>query len=502
MLYKKIVVNILLSLSIFRLLAEKNSSEDILLNTEEPIVLNEELYEEIKNSKDSQEEYIEEVLEILRRPRPKHIFEGMGIRKISSLKNTKKKWTVLVYIAGDNDLYKFAIRNIEQLKRVGSNGLLNIVIHFDYHEKGSPKQTRRFYIERDEIVEIGSYPAMDSGSEKTLIDAGRWAITNFPSENFALVLWNHGSGDINPLMTRLINPSEFFYYDQNKKQIVLDRSVSFTEYLIKKAFERGICFDDSTGNYLDDTKLTIALQEICKMRKEVTGKNKIDIILFDACLMAGIGTATICYPYADYMTASQEVVLGPGYNYWAMIKPLSKGIISPKTFATHIIDSYMLTYAPITQDYTESAFELKHTENLIASINKLSDLIIHYIKFDRQNVIKKSICLCAHRQICTHFDEPSFIDLQHFLENLKIHTSKIQLKDLEDRDFYEEICDAIKIIQFNIKQLIIKNTSGKNLSKASGLSIYFPTGRIDKSFLTTIFAKKTLWLEMLKQLKN
>jgi len=46
---------------------------------------------------------------------------------------------------------------------------------------------------------------------------------------------------------------------------------------------------------------------------------------------------------------------------------------------------------------------------------------------------------------------------------------------------------------------IIKNASGQNLAHAYGLSIYFPTHNIHKSYFKTIFDKKTKWSEFLKK---
>ena len=46
------------------------------------------------------------------------------------------------------------------------------------------------------------------------------AETNYPSKYFGLVLWNHGSGDLNPGKIRgLVNPSQLFKYDTKIKKI-------------------------------------------------------------------------------------------------------------------------------------------------------------------------------------------------------------------------------------------------------------------------------------------
>src|SRR5882724_6909888 len=44
---------------------------------------------------------------------------------------SKKPWTIIIYMAADNDLRNFATRNIKQMASIGSNDQINIVVHLD-----------------------------------------------------------------------------------------------------------------------------------------------------------------------------------------------------------------------------------------------------------------------------------------------------------------------------------------------------------------------------------
>jgi hypothetical protein len=449
---------------------------------------------EIENN----EEPIDEILDVIRKPRI-NTFENLEFDYIDSHNqiNTKKQHTILIYIAGDNDLYKFAIRNIEQLKQLGSNEQINILVHFDFHQNFKPKETRRFYIQRNKLLQIGTLPAMDSGSEQTLIDAATWAIKNYPSEYFSLVLWNHGSGQLNPIrLTQLINPSELFKYNSETKQIELDRSISYIDFLTRKSLSRGICFDDTTGNYLDDQKLNKALLKITKL----LGR-KIDILLMDACLMASLETAFLVEPYANYLAASEEVVLGPGYNYATMLKPLTNSYMGPFLFAKHIVDNYYITYAPVTQDFTESVTGLVYLRELIDSINEFSKTTLSFLAFNKQSAFRKTILSCGSKNVCTHFDEPSYIDLKHFYLNILNYFSHVNFYDDKGNNYFTSIEPIVKKGLEALKKAVLFNTTGRNYAKAGGLSIYFPQGSIHPSYAQTFFGKNTLWLSLLNQLK-
>lgn len=429
----------------------------------------------------------------------------LNAEKITHHKQEKKKWTVLVYIAGVNNLFKYAIRNIRQMMQVGSNSELNIIIHFDFHIRGMQKMTKRFYVERDKLKQIGNFHPHDSGDAKNLINAVSWAASNYPSEYFSLILWNHGTGSCDPhFMRKLANPQDLFYYNQNTKKIALDRSKEFLKYIKNDDMEedgngKGICFDDTTKNYLDNKKLSFALEKITEVLKK-----KIDVMLFDACLMGGVEIADLCAPYINFLVSSEEVVLGPGYNYAMMLKPLQKENITPYEFSIQAVKVYAQTYAPISHDFTQSALNLSIMEEFRNEFKYFTELLINYILNDSKNNLKKTIKLSASKEMVTHFSEPSYIDLRHFLDNILFFISQNSMKiNLSKKDL-----DTIKNIKIQINKkllpllnkIIIANATGENIKKAHGLYIYFPKYQIEEGYKNTSFPQYTKWLQFLELL--
>jgi len=106
----------------------------------------------------------------------------------------KAKWTVMVYMAGDNNLDGAALRDIEEMARVGSTKDVNILVQLDRLED---KKTRRFLItkgggyERDCLETFGE---TNTGDPKVLEDFLTWSTERYPAERYFLILWNHGSG--------------------------------------------------------------------------------------------------------------------------------------------------------------------------------------------------------------------------------------------------------------------------------------------------------------------
>lgn len=427
----------------------------------------------------------------------------------------QKPWTFLIYMAADNDLYPFAYRNLAQMKQIGSNNNLNIIIHLDIRSTDQPKVTKRLFIEQDKIWQIGPDYHMDSGSDSTFINAVEWGLNDFPSDHFALVLWNHGSGDLNPIMRKTLNPSQLFHYNPETKTIDLDRSIGFIDFIEQvnqtctpqeTVYQesdnfgcRGICFDETNGTYLDDKKLTNA---IITIMREQNGK-KIDLVIFDACLMAGTGTAFLMSHFADYMTASEEVEMGTGYDYKLVLDALAKnGALTPEEFSRHIVNCYFAVYGKQTNDYTHSAMKLSEFENLNKNIDLLAQLLIDALHKQSKNSVKQIIKKSRSRQLCTAFDEPSYIDLYNFYSNLLQLSNQIVLQNQnETAHTINTLRTVLSEGLILIKKLVIANVAGQKLSGASGISIYFPEYRMDspsyQSYDSTEFARQNRWAKFL-----
>ena len=107
----------------------------------------------------------------------------------------KKDWTMMVYLAGDNNLDGAGVVDLKEMKRVGSTDRINIVAQFD--RAGSKGETSRFYLQKgtalakDVKQKLGE---TNMGDPKVLEDFVTWSVKNYPADHYLLVLWNHGAG--------------------------------------------------------------------------------------------------------------------------------------------------------------------------------------------------------------------------------------------------------------------------------------------------------------------
>jgi hypothetical protein len=415
-------------------------------------------------------------------------------------KTTTKEWTFIVYIAADNDLRRFAGTNIRQMAAIGSNHNINILVHLDIRITPQNKTTRRYYIDKEQVIYVNendpNTASMDSGDPQTLISACKWGIENFPAKNYALVLWNHGTGALNPDIRHIVHPHELFSYNPTTHKMELDRSISFFDFINAQATNRGICWDYSTGNYLDDQKVDYALSYV---QKNYLNGAKFDLIAFDACLMGMIEVTNLYKPYAKYIVAAQEVVLGTGFPYDLMLAPFEKNCPDAPTLAALMVQAFKQKYTNITNDFTLSAIDLEKTGALENTIDTTASLLCKCIAAQSDNSVKNALAIARQKNLVTHFHEPSYVDLHHILANMYAHTQDFQFKNPEHEPLKNELRSALENGMQLIHSCVLANATGKNLSAAQGISIYFPENRLHSSYAKSGFAQSNHWFNFIQQ---
>lgn len=100
------------------------------------------------------------------------------------------KWTVLVYMAADNDLAEFADSDLVEMERIGSNPDLSIIVQVDKPYIGG----RRIGVVKDTFLTYGDLGLIDMCDWQTLYNFLDWGFREFPADRYMVVLWDHGTG--------------------------------------------------------------------------------------------------------------------------------------------------------------------------------------------------------------------------------------------------------------------------------------------------------------------
>ena len=114
--------------------------------------------------------------------------------------------------------------------------------------------------------------------------------------------------------------------------------------------------------------------------------------------------------------------------------------------------------------------------------------------------VMQAIRASRSRKSCTHFDEPSYIDLHHFYSNLQQNIQQNSVSRSQ-RGLVAQLHAKLSQGKRLITQAVLANTVGKNLSNARGISIYFPEQRIHPSYSQTSFARSNAWYQLISRCK-
>jgi len=379
-------------------------------------------------------------------------------------------WTVMVYMDGDNNLESAAIDDFNELEAAGSTAGVNIVVQLDRIDgydssNGNWTGTRRFYVDTDpngypdsiiRSTELQVLGESNMGDPNTLIDFVNWARTTYPADYYLLVLWDHGDGW--------------------KNRIAQITKKGMLTAIQKREPLKGICSDETDNDYLNMPELQTAFNSFT-----AGGTDPIDVVGFDACLMAMLEVNYEIFPYASYSVGSEESVPFDGWDYqstllWLVANPLS----TPNQLANRIVTDYMAFYG-LGGFETHSAVDLSQIAALSAAVNTFATDLINAILLYQNNMID------ARTQVEEYMDT-DFIDLYHFAQLIQAEVPDAQIQT-----------DAQNVMNA-VTAAVISEGHGALNPDSHGISIYFPYG--GSSYLSsyeteTEFAQDTMWDEFL-----
>lgn len=421
-------------------------------------------------------------------------------------KETEKDWNFIVYMAANNDLYKFAEQNLLQMLKVGSNKNINILVQLDVLGEN---EVTRFYVEKNNSIAVDvKQDCLEgvSGTPENLFDFAKWAITNYPAKHQALILWNHGSGIEDPhIWGKMYSHKLDSAYKTNPTTGLLEFNKTYiknyqSNQKIVPKDDRGIAFNDYFETYLTNQDIKNTLN---KISTELLDNKKIDILGMDACNMAMIEVASQMKDSVHFMVGSQEYEPGSGWQYVYVLSQfrsffgdLFNTIITPYNFAKQIVGAYELEYDDILAEYTQSSINLEQVDTLEKNVSEVAELLIQLINKDN-SVMSELKKIRRSRYLTTEFGDTNYIDLLHFYKSLKSKINKFQSKEATKElalQLETKLTEGLALE----KTTITDNASGINYPEAHGLSIYLPKYNIHDSYYKTVFGKTNKWINFLE----
>ena len=427
----------------------------------------------------------------------------------------KAIWTVMVYLAGDNNLTSECLFALTEMKKAAPGKDINVIAQFDPRDDYLP--THRYQINRkgskttlfEDIIDQARFnPATaeveftneskkarslaarraqrarkvkslvggatdlstlslieedtrddtDTGSPSTLYNFLSFCIQEYPADHYLTVLSGHAGG-------------------------------VETDYLLK---------DESSKASLTFNEMKHVFREL---QNDLGGK-PIDIVGMDNCLMS---MSEICYELRELV----ETVVGcesfspaSGWPYRQMIECLRRDFADKKESkkrsftrkaAKALVEEYVNYYSPYWMSgmsVTQSALDLRRVEELRLHVDDLASSMEAALKRRVDGASFKDKLVLAHWEAQSYNGE-RFVDLYDFCSCLeaRMPPSEVVRSCTEMRRFISE--------EFVLKSCY----SGAAYQYSYGVSIYFPWAQVLAKYQNLEFVKASNgagWLRFLR----
>jgi hypothetical protein len=415
-------------------------------------------------------------------------------------------WLIMMYQdADDKILEKDIYIDLNEAERVGSSANVQIVAQIDryrggYQGDGDWVSARRYYVTQDDDLQsIHSDKLMDLGEVnmadgQTLVDFVTWAMQNYPSDKYALILSDHGMG-----------------WPGGWSDSTAQGGGS------------SMPLATVVGGQLYLDELDQALEEI----RSQTRLDKFELIGMDACLMGDLEVLTALAPHALYTVTSQEAEPALGWAYAAFLSELTANpgmsgadlgqaivssyiqddqrivddqaradLVGPSSLANSLFGAGGVPNASqvsreMIRDVTLAAVDMSVVPELMDSCNNLA---YTFQDADQRYIAQARTYAQSFTSIFGKEVPPSFIDLGNFAQLAARASGKRSIGEASNQ-FLEVLGRAV-----------IAETHGEKKPGATGVSIYFPNSTLYRSaeagpqsytVAAARFAQESLWDEFL-----
>lgn len=397
-----------------------------------------------------------------------------------------REWTVMVYMAGDNNLEEFGRRDLLEMKEVGSTPEVAVVAQFDRMQDGA---TKRYYLQYGTALDadvVDTLPETNTGDPRELAQFMLWAMGNYPAKRYALVLWNHGVGWKEDDVYRMVERRGGRPYRRlailiRRWRRALERPTLFASTL-ETILARGIAFDDTSRDFLDNIEMRRAIDSALLLGQVP----KLDLLGFDACLMSMIEVAYQVKDLARYVVGSQDTEPGAGWNYAPILSALvSDPTMGADTLSRIIVEAFAASYSD-DEPITQSALATEYIDDVVSALDDLCRYVLDNPDQPCDVIIGRA------SRTAQRYSDDDYKDLYDLCEQIARRSDN--LPELRQR---AEALMALLSPPGDDRFIHAEAHRGVHLGRSHGVSIYYPRFELSPYYKRLDFAGDCYWDELL-----
>ncbi len=383
-------------------------------------------------------------------------------------------WTVMVYMAGDNNLEGLLINNILEMEQALPPGV-EIIVQLDrskgfstvygnwtgariYRVKRNPNSPDMHafyagkslavspYITSQLLEEIGDINTADPDNIEKFV---RYAAERFPARRYAFVSMDHGGG-----------------WHSNMG-------------------------DDEYHSNMTIGQLTAAV----KRGASLLPRKKFDLIIYDMCLMGQIDVAYETAGAADYMVASPPSIPSYATDYVSVL-PYFTADISTRDLGKKIVElntRFFNYFNGVSENAAFSLYDLSSVPEMLDAVRSLTGKLKKHARTDTE-------ALTVNTSLTYHYGDKAFDDFskgKYMFSSLDLEHWMSRLQKISS-DFDPEIAK----IRAAMKQMVVAAETTDDFNYPGGIGIYVPLRRANvyDGYFTTAFAAESGMTDYLSEL--
>ena len=374
-----------------------------------------------------------------------------GINRSIQGESASRKWTILIYMAADNDLEAAAISDFNELEAVNyGNAPVTVLVLLDRSpdndtSNGDWSDTRMFEVKsnpshyssalvskRLDCPELGlsktTETELDTSNPLVLSRAIDFAKRVYPAEHYALFIWGHGTGWRSSSGGSL-GPSP------------------------SKAF----AFDDTSGSYMT----------LPDLGRAVAGKD-ISVIGFDTCFASLLEVVYQVREDCELFVGSESAILSTGWDYTTLFTDfLKKPDLSVSDLGNSIQYQFSRQYAG-SNDIVISQIRTRYVDDLFAKFEEFAGAVADAIITPQErDLVLSQILNETENYYFTIFP----CDLYADIFDLSVKISDIRSGISDDADIQSRIADTAANLQQAICTAVVSSWSKNGASGRLGVYV-------------------------------
>jgi hypothetical protein len=398
-------------------------------------------------------------------------------------RGTRKAWTVLVYLAGDNNLDSSGIGDLLEMKRVGSTPRVDVVAEFD---RASGKGARRYVLRKggplaaDAVATLGR---VNTGDPKRLLDFVRWGVETCPAERYALVLWNHAQGwdDTDIYADERYRRFRRLATGRIRHALFRPPVRRVLRGAIRKYEPRAILLDDDAKDFLDNVELKAVLAGAATLIGD-----KLDLLGMDACLMSMAEVGYQIRESARFTVGSEQTEPGDGWPYDRILAALAQHPeMDAGALSAAIVKAYLASYGA-ADGVTQSACDLARAGDLAAAVAGLARALTAAVReaASRQQIL-------AARARVQSYEVPDNVDL--------VDLCRLLAAGMPGSAVAKECAAVVRVVGKGGAAargggyVVAAGSKGADLRASHGVAIYFPTTAVSPLYARLDWSRATGW---------